>query len=346
MSVIDHWHPICRLKDVAKGPVGAIIDTHPVAVFRTESGQLGVLEDACPHRRMRLSRGKVCGERLQCCYHGWTFDTHGHGESPGSPKMHARAGCFEGREALGWVWVRRAGADTLFPAFDTTGFKRIGDFPYSFDLPLELVVDKFTEAEHTGTVHQFFGYPTERLHEVDCQVTAGDNTVKVWNYGPHKPMSWVHRLLMGIKKDYCLIDEWTTYFAPLFAVYDYHYEDPVTHRKGRLHQRSVFFFIPESPTRTRVMVLLYLKYDLHFGRRFVWMFYPLLRRIFDYEVVLDQELMQGMSDLNPSIEGMKLGRFDKTLGLNRERIERDYRGKRNAHNGQEPETHAKKLETA
>jgi phenylpropionate dioxygenase-like ring-hydroxylating dioxygenase large terminal subunit len=115
MAVIDHWHPICRLKDVAKGPVGAIVDTHPVAVFRTESGQLGVLEDACPHRRMRLSRGKVCGERLQCCYHGWTFDTHGHGESPGSPKMHARAGCFEGREDLGWIWVRRAGTRSHLP---------------------------------------------------------------------------------------------------------------------------------------------------------------------------------------------------------------------------------------
>lgn len=329
MAVIDHWHPICRSTEVTQKPQGVIIDGHPVAVFRSASGALGALEDACPHRRMRLSRGTVCGERLTCCYHGWSFDTCGNGESPGTPKLHARAGTFEAREEHGWVWARRAGANTPFPVFDTEGYKLIGDFLYSFDLPLELVVDNFTEAEHTGTVHQFFGYPNERMHEVECKVTATDDTVNVWNYGPHKPMSWIYRKLMGIDKDYFLIDDWTTYFAPLFSVYNYHYDHPVTHEKGTLHQRSVFFFIPESAGKTRVMVLLYLKYNIHFGRRCVWMFYPLLRRRFDYEVWLDQKLMEGLHDKNPSIEGMKLSRFDKVLGLNRERIERVYRGNPN-----------------
>ena len=58
-------------------------------------------------------------------------------------------------------------------------------------------------------------------------------------------MLGVYRLLMGIKKNYHLIDEWTTYFAPLYSVYDYHYDDPVTHQKARLHQPRYFSSFPK-----------------------------------------------------------------------------------------------------
>jgi hypothetical protein len=37
-------------------------------------------------------------------------------------------------------------------------------------------------------------------------------------------------------------------------------------------------------------------------------------------------ILEGLADKNPNIEGMKLSRFDRVLGLNRERIERIYRG--------------------
>jgi hypothetical protein len=240
--------------------------------------------------------------------------------------LHAAARPYETREAFGWAWVRAAGAGTPFPAFDAEGFDLIGDFDYSFDLPLELVLDNFTEAEHTGTVHAFFGYPTDRLHEVDVRFAWTDDSVSVANYGPHKPMAWPYRLLMGIGKGYFLIDDWTTHFAPLYSVYDYHYDDPVTHRKGLLHQRSVFFFVPQGPRRTRVVVLLYLRYRLWLAKYLGWLFHPLARHRFDYEVRLDKKLMAGLTDLSPSVEGMRLSRFDKVLGLNRERIERVYRG--------------------
>ena len=41
---------------------------------------------------------------------------------------------------------------------------------------------------------------------------------------------------------------------------------------------------------------------------------------------LDVRILEGLADKNPSIEGMKLSRFDRVLGLNRERIESIYRG--------------------
>jgi hypothetical protein len=57
-------------------------------------------------------------------------------------------------------------------------------------------------------------------------------------------------------------------------------------------------------------------------RFFKW----LLRSRIDHEIGLDVRVLEGLADKNPSIEGMKLSRFDRVLGLNRERIERIYRG--------------------
>jgi hypothetical protein len=37
-------------------------------------------------------------------------------------------------------------------------------------------------------------------------------------------------------------------------------------------------------------------------------------------------ILEGLADKSTAIDGMKLSRFDRVLGLNRERIERIYRG--------------------
>ena len=51
------------------------------------------------------------------------------------------------------------------------------------------------------------------------------------------------------------------------------------------------------------------------------------RRQVDREIKLDVALIQGLASHNTELKGMKLSRFDRTLGLNRERIERVYRGR-------------------
>ena len=60
-------------------------------------------------------------------------------------------------------------------------------------------------------------------------------------------------------------------------------------------------------------------------RLFKW----LMRSQLSYEIDLDVKVLEGLADKSTSIEGMKLSRFDKVLGLNRERIERIYRGNTN-----------------
>jgi phenylpropionate dioxygenase-like ring-hydroxylating dioxygenase large terminal subunit len=49
----------------------------PVLLGRTRQGKVFALRNICPHRGIPLSYGKLLGEELMCCYHGWRFNTGG-----------------------------------------------------------------------------------------------------------------------------------------------------------------------------------------------------------------------------------------------------------------------------
>src|SRR5205823_6431249 len=86
------------------------------------------------------------------------------------------------------------------------------------------------------------------------------------------------------------------------------------------------FFVPVDETTTALFTFAFTKssYPGPYGgvRLFKW----LMRRQLDHEIQLDVRVLEGLADMNPSIEGMKLSRFDRVLGLNRERIDKVYRG--------------------
>src|SRR3989442_1175931 len=107
MSRLRYWHPVLCSRDLPRDrPAGVRVTGRDLAIFRTRGGSLGALEDKCVHRRLKLSVGKVVGEKLQCSYHGWSFTTAGAGESPGTPKLYACAKSYACAEAFGAIWVR------------------------------------------------------------------------------------------------------------------------------------------------------------------------------------------------------------------------------------------------
>jgi cholesterol 7-dehydrogenase len=49
-----------------------------VAVFRTEHGDVGVVEAYCPHLGANLAAGGIVeGDTLVCPFHGWEFNCDG-----------------------------------------------------------------------------------------------------------------------------------------------------------------------------------------------------------------------------------------------------------------------------
>jgi nitrite reductase/ring-hydroxylating ferredoxin subunit len=79
--------------------------------FRTTSGEVGLVANACPHRGASLFFGRNEEEGLRCVYHGWKFDVAGDcvdmpsepAESNFRTKVHARA--YPTRERNGAVWA-------------------------------------------------------------------------------------------------------------------------------------------------------------------------------------------------------------------------------------------------
>ncbi len=327
MAEIDHWHPVLLSRRLRRQPVGVRLAGRPIVVFRTPDG-VGALNDVCPHRRMRLSAGRVIDDRLQCSYHGWTFAADGHGESPGTPKLHACAESFEAREAHGAVWVRARDAGTRFPAFDVDGYLPAALTEHRVKAPLELVLDNFCEIEHTPTTHGLFGYDLDRMHEVTVRYEATATTVRVSNAGPAKPAPWPLRLLLGIRRHDHFRDDWTTHFSPVYSVYDHWWADPVTGRENLVRWRLYLFFWPIDADETAITSFAYVKSRYPVGpaggaRLFRW----LMRWKLDEEIRLDVRVLENLGSYDRSIEGLKLSRFDKPLGLNRERLERVYRGR-------------------
>jgi phenylpropionate dioxygenase-like ring-hydroxylating dioxygenase large terminal subunit len=326
MAMIDHWHPVIRSRQLRDRPVKVTVAGRSIALFRAGGGAVGALDDVCPHRRMSLSRGSVVGDRLQCSYHGWTFDAQGQGESPGTPKLHACAGSYDTREAFGVVWVKPRDAGAVFPAFDVAGYYHACTLGHTAPAPLELVLDNFCEIEHTPTTHALFGYELGRMHEVTVRFEPTETTVRIVNAGPPKRVPLHLRFMLGIGRGYVFNDDWTTYFSPVYSVYDHWWSDPATGRESTVRWRLYIFFTPVDDRTTALTTFAFVKsrWPGPYGgvRPFRWM----MRRLLDEEIRLDMRILQGLASRDTSIEGMKLSRFDRVLGLNRERLARVYRG--------------------
>jgi phenylpropionate dioxygenase-like ring-hydroxylating dioxygenase large terminal subunit len=48
-----------------------------VLLGRTNEGEVFALRDFCPHRGIPLRYGRFDGKEIECCYHGWCFNTQG-----------------------------------------------------------------------------------------------------------------------------------------------------------------------------------------------------------------------------------------------------------------------------
>jgi phenylpropionate dioxygenase-like ring-hydroxylating dioxygenase large terminal subunit len=326
MAILDHWHPVLPSRQLRAKPVGVRLAGRNLVVFRTDSNAIGALEDQCPHRRMRLSKGSVQQGRLQCPYHGWSFDSAGQGVSPGTPRLHAQAAAFEVREAYGAVWVKPAGGGGFFPTFAVAGYRHMCTLEHHMQAPLELALDNFSEIEHTGVVHLAFGFDPERMAEVEVQVESTDQTVSVRNAGPHKRLSWALGQLFGVRRRHWFYSEWTTYFSPVYLVIDHWWADPSTGREALVRWRVIVLLTPLSDCETGVWSFAYARSRWPVPGGGLDLFPWLMRSQLDAEIQLDVNLVENLASQDPSIDGMKLSRFDRVLGLNRERIERLYRG--------------------
>ena len=75
-----YWMPILldwELPGPDCDPVRVRILGEDLVAFRDSHGRIGLLANACPHRRVSMYYGRNEQDGLRCVYHGWKFDVDG-----------------------------------------------------------------------------------------------------------------------------------------------------------------------------------------------------------------------------------------------------------------------------
>jgi phenylpropionate dioxygenase-like ring-hydroxylating dioxygenase large terminal subunit len=126
----QYWVPALRTAslEVDGAPLRIRLFGENFVAFRDSNGQVGFLDEGCPHRgaSLALGRNEECG--LRCLYHGWKIDVNGKVvETPSEPAdsnlaAKVKVKHYPVREAGGmvWVWLGEGAQPAQFPAFAFT----------------------------------------------------------------------------------------------------------------------------------------------------------------------------------------------------------------------------------
>jgi phenylpropionate dioxygenase-like ring-hydroxylating dioxygenase large terminal subunit len=110
----DFWYPAVRSSEIrGQKLVTAMLLEVPLVLGRTSEGKVFAMRDSCPHRGIPLSYGRLDGNVVECCYHGWRFDACS-GQCVEIPSLTSQdklkverifAGYYPCEERDGYVWV-------------------------------------------------------------------------------------------------------------------------------------------------------------------------------------------------------------------------------------------------
>jgi phenylpropionate dioxygenase-like ring-hydroxylating dioxygenase large terminal subunit len=127
--VLNTWYPLTWSRQVGRSLGSHCILGQQLVVYRTAAGQVAAMDDACPHRLMPLSMGKLKGDIIECGYHGLNFDCAGTCvRIPGQELIPAsmRVRSYPTHEQMGLVWIWMGD-----PALADTG--KVFDLPQYHD---------------------------------------------------------------------------------------------------------------------------------------------------------------------------------------------------------------------
>ena len=156
----EAWYPICLSSEIKAGTVKRLeaFDSQ-IVIFRTESGQVGVVSRYCPHMGTDLTRATVTNGQLQCPFHHRKFDTAGKlKDVPGATRMprNCDLGTMPITERFGLVFIFLGEK----PSFDFPPFSRVTEqATYSrcetkvLRTPYHALIFNGFDTHHLGCIH-------------------------------------------------------------------------------------------------------------------------------------------------------------------------------------------------
>ena len=153
-GLIGQWYVVAKSADVREGKPVAVHALGQRLVLWRSGGRLHCVEDYCPHRGARLSRGEVLGENIACRYHGLVIN--GDGVIVQVPAMPSCS--LEGRKAV-MAYELREIHDAIFAYFPSAEHPT----PHGFELPVELGSEDYTHFLATAPWNCNYRYALDNL---------------------------------------------------------------------------------------------------------------------------------------------------------------------------------------
>jgi phenylpropionate dioxygenase-like ring-hydroxylating dioxygenase large terminal subunit len=185
----NQWYVAAYGREVGRELLARTVCGEPLALYRTDAGEVAALADRCVHRRYPLSKGRLDGDRVVCGYHGFTFDTAGSCVFvPGQQRIPrtARVPAYPvvEQDSFVWVWI---GAPELA---DPAGIPRapwLADPGYTTVSGLEplesrydLLVDNLLDLSHETYLHSgYIGTPEVAATPITTEVDEAAGIVRI-----------------------------------------------------------------------------------------------------------------------------------------------------------------------
>lgn len=192
------WYVAARSDSVQRELTAIRLLSTNLVFYRTQGGTPVALEDACPHRKLPLSKGRLRGDNVECGYHGLTFDTSGACVKAPTQERIPPTACVRhyptiDRYGLLWVWMGDIGSadETKLLAIDhyddpawhiTSGASMVCQCNYLY------LADNLLDPSHVAWVHQT-SFAADGTEDAPLEMQEHDDGLVVarWIYDCEPP---------------------------------------------------------------------------------------------------------------------------------------------------------------
>ena len=164
MFLRNSWYVAALHSEIDRNLKSIQILGDNIVVYRREDGIPVALEDACPHRKLPLSKGSLKGDTIECGYHGLTFDCTGTCvKSPTQdripPGAKVQSYPVVDRWGLVWIWMGDPGAadrDKIIyiDNYDNASWGNTKADALTCACNYQLLTDNLLDPSHVAWVHQ------------------------------------------------------------------------------------------------------------------------------------------------------------------------------------------------
>ena len=225
----DYWYIVGESHEVKPDQViSRTVLGEWLAVFRGPDGKVSVLQDKCLHRSAQISRGKVTDGKLQCPYHGWTYNQTGEVVNIPSMGPNHKQGqkctkTYEVTEQEGYIYVRLSSENAnlkpfAMPCHNSKGYTTIR-LQNLFKNNVTNCAENFVDIPHTTFVHPKI-FRDAKFEKFGATVERFEGRVRVTYKNERKNFGWFSWFLNPSGKEIVHTDE---FFVPNITSVHYHF---------------------------------------------------------------------------------------------------------------------------